>query len=216
MYGNTFYRSMSAIFHMLRHPYDGVRWCLNRLDKKTAIDNRVPWISYSAIDYLDSKIQPGMTVFEYGGGGSTLYFLDKGCSVVTAENSKFWSEQIKKEVDDISKLEIRLVEMSVTPTLSESDLARHYINQIQDGGPWDIVLIDGVDGTPSVRVECARYALTHLKPNGMIILDDSWRKSYSPVPQILEEYVRHEFWGLGPARLGVTKTDVWDKLYNTL
>src|SRR4051812_28959184 len=49
----------------------------NLLNGKTPLDLEIPWFSYSAVDFLESFLQPSMTVCEYGSGGSTLFFAKR-------------------------------------------------------------------------------------------------------------------------------------------
>jgi hypothetical protein len=160
-----------------------------------------------------------MRVFEYGGGGSTLYFLKRGCAVKTVENSRFWRDKIVAHVRADNRLEAASFEMVLVEMVERPDgmdetqveSSRQYIAKIDEGGPWDVVFVDGVDGNPPVRIECVRRAREMLTADGVIILDDAWRDEYAPVPKILKDFHRREFWGLGTSRWGVTKTDVYHR-----
>lgn len=72
---------------------------------------------------------------------------------------------------------------------------------------WDVVLIDGADIVP--RVDCAKAALRRIASDGLLVLDDAYRVEYAEVVSILQGWRRLQFWGLGPGRRGVTKTDVY-------
>ena len=39
--------------------------------------HEIPWMNYGIIDFLESRLNNKMTVFEYGSGASTLYFAKK-------------------------------------------------------------------------------------------------------------------------------------------
>jgi hypothetical protein len=51
--------------------------------------------------------------------------------------------------------------------------------------------------------------LANVLPGGLLVLDDAYRPSYAPAREVLREWRRLEFWGLGPGRRGVTKTDIY-------
>jgi hypothetical protein len=44
---------------------------------------RLPWLPFVLQEELEERVGAGTRVFEFGGGGSTLYFLDLGAVVVT-------------------------------------------------------------------------------------------------------------------------------------
>ena len=96
MEGTNLFRVRSALGHMLLRPKDAGRWLLdNVLLRRTAIERDLPWMSWKAIDFLQGYITPGLRVFEWGGGGSTIFFADRGCHVTTIESSEFWKDGIQ-------------------------------------------------------------------------------------------------------------------------
>jgi len=52
----------------------------------------LPWLNFAAIDFIKNFLEnkKNLQVFEYGSGGSTLFFLKKGYSVVSIEHCKEW------------------------------------------------------------------------------------------------------------------------------
>ena len=49
---------------------------------------------------------------------------------------------------------------------------RPYVAQVADGGPWDLIVIDG-----RCRAACLEAAI-HTKQNGLILFDNSSRRRY--------------------------------------
>jgi predicted O-methyltransferase YrrM len=154
-------------------------------------------------------------VFEWGGGGSTLFFLDHGCSVVTVESQERWLQEILKRVGSSSvNLDLRF------RPLSDDDFAANeaYVNAVHNGAPWDLILVDGEEKAGATRLRCVEAARTAIASGGVIVLDDAWRHEYDAISGVLlgtsafGDFRREEFWGVGPARFGVTKTDVYKKL----
>jgi len=68
--------------------------------------NSIPWITYSAIDFLTPRINREMKVFEYGSGGSTLWWAGKVKSVVSIEYDKNWYEKIKSKTERKSNVKL--------------------------------------------------------------------------------------------------------------
>ncbi len=58
----------------------------------------VPWFTYGAIDFIDYQIPPSVRVLELGGGGSTLFWLQKGATVVTIESDVNWLTVLEREI----------------------------------------------------------------------------------------------------------------------
>lgn len=57
---------------------------------------RMPWISFPGpIDLLSKTLGPADGVFEYGGGGSTLFWIDRVAEVVTVEHDAEWFNALK-------------------------------------------------------------------------------------------------------------------------
>jgi hypothetical protein len=210
MYGNTLTRSMGALTHMVTRPRDGVRWWKDRLGgKKSPIAKALPWISWPCIDFLTSAIRPGMRVFEWGGGGSTFFFLRAGCNVTTVESNEYWKQQIDQALAESPDL-ARRSELRLIPASSQKPAnISAYIESVRTGGPWDIILVDGLQESYLSRMECLNAAISHVKPGGYLVLDDAYRTDYADAPNVLSDFTRREFWGLGPSRMGVTKTDVY-------
>lgn len=209
MHGNRATRSLRAISEMILYPRDGWRWSMDKIHRQSPIGQGLPWMSYKVIDYLDTLNFTGKRVFEWGGGGSTLYFLSKNCYLTTIESSADWAALITSKVQAYGVREnyqLRVID-------AETGRREHidqYVNAIDDREfDWDLVVVDGLEESYLSRVECVRKAVGAVAPGGMLILDDAWRKEYSIVPEILRGWSRMSFKGLGPARYGVTQTDVY-------
>ena len=57
-------------------------------DKKESIDNEgpVPWFTYPAIRMLEKIITPDLRVFEYGSGGSSIWWSERVNEVYSIEH----------------------------------------------------------------------------------------------------------------------------------
>src|SRR5882724_10582455 len=89
-----------VIGNLILHP-QYISRCLthNVLNGKTPLDLEIPWFSYAAIDFLDGFVQPDMKVFEYGSGGSTLFFARRAKSVVSVEDNAKWFEWVSRRLE---------------------------------------------------------------------------------------------------------------------
>lgn len=211
MYGNTFTRSIHGLAHLARRPDHALQWLEDRRSRRTPIDRRLPWFSYTAIEAISPWLKPGMSAFEWGGGGSTLYFAGRGCRVTTVESHAAWAERIRSGLEAIGRsgaVEIR----AVAAETQDSQLVREYVETFAEGGPWDVVVIDGLEERYVSRMDCVRFVAARpecVARGGCVIVDDAWRPAYDDAPRVLSMFRRQACWGLGPCRMGVTRTDLY-------
>jgi hypothetical protein len=210
MYGNTLTRSLDAFGQMIRRPHHGARWVRDRIDKQSPIQMGLPWTSWTCIDYLRRTVKPGTRVFEWGGGGSTLFWARMGCHVVCVESNEYWKGQIEQQIakampESAGKVQIRFVPAET----AQPDAVRAYVEAVKDGAPWDIILVDGLEESYVSRMDCLKMTPSAIKPDGFVLLDDSWRPRYDEAPTIMAGFDQTKFWGLGPARMGCTRTDMY-------
>lgn len=141
----------------------------------------IPWYTYPAIEYFNQLNAKGLRIFEYGSGNSSLYWAHKGADVWSVEHDVAWHENMRTKSAQLKGLFLHE---------SPSD----YASAIEGvGGEFDLIVIDG-----AWRNECAVAALPYLRPNGMIILDNSdW---YTDVARFFKEkgFFQVDFSGFGP------------------
>ncbi|NVO13646.1 MAG: SAM-dependent methyltransferase [Rhodoplanes sp.] len=151
----------------------------------------LPWLTYPAIDFLDSLELRGRRVFEFGSGGSTLFWARRGATVCSVEHHVPWFEKMKKHAGGTIML------------IGQPDLAK-YPEEIRALGEFDIILVDGAE-----RMNCTRSAIEHLAPDGMLILDNSeW---YPNCCKFLrdKELTQIDFCGFGPLNSFTSTTSVF-------
>jgi hypothetical protein len=115
----------------------------------------IPWYTYPAVEYLRQLDFRHRSVFEYGSGNSTLFWSAVAERVVSVEHEQEWYERMR----------------AVAPANCQMLFASNddnYLNAIRQGAPYDVIIIDG-----QIRLRCAAVAVEHLRPGGLIILDNS-------------------------------------------
>ena len=158
-------------------------------------ENPIPWFTYPMNDFIDSRLKKDMNVFEYGSGNSTLYFAQKVNHIVSVEHELSWYNLVKKKIPG-----------NVTYIFCKTDDSNGYPEVILKSDiDFDIIIIDG-----RKRVECAKIAICKLKPNGVIIWDNSLRERYSEGLSFLRNrnFKRVDFRGLNPIGVSNTVTSV--------
>lgn len=120
----------------------------------------LPWYTYPAIEYIRQLDFHDSVVFEYGSGFSTLFWAARARHVVSVEDEEEWYGQLRPQLP--SNCELFL----------ETDLARYVdvIHRYPDG--FDVIVVDG-PARGRTRLKCSRAAVEHLRPGGLIILDNS-------------------------------------------
>lgn len=205
------------------------RW-INLLDKNP-LNEKQPWITFKAIDFITRNARETDKVFEYGGGGSTLYFLGKVKEVVTAEHNGEWFHMLQKKIDSANSTRWRgqliLPEKDVdTANLNKSHPADYFsedpmfrnntfraystfICQFEDEY-FDMVLIDG-----RARTSCLYHAIPKVKMGGFLVLDNAERKYYlQNNSMLLEKSYRLLINDMGPVPYSpyFSQTAIWQRI----
>ncbi len=155
------------MIYSLRHngPLFEDGWFRSNREKSSVDANGepIPWITYPALDFIRKRITPNLTVFEYGSGGSTIWWANRVKNVVSVEHDREWYEKIKSiHNNNVNLRHINLI------------YGGEYSKSVRECGVhFDIIVVDGRD-----RVSCIKQSVDFLKPNGIIILDNSDRVEY--------------------------------------
>jgi tRNA A58 N-methylase Trm61 len=151
--------------------------------------DETPWLTYRAIAWLEARLRPEMTVYEWGSGGSTLFFARRVAHVISVEHDATWHGQVRAALDGnrIANAVLRLIVPEDLPLeeLATQRLPAEYLSgvpamagksfeqyvrsiDVHDDMSFDLVLIDG-----RARMSCLRHCLTKVKPGGAVVLDNA-------------------------------------------
>lgn len=150
----------------------------------------LPWISLPATRWLRAHLHPGMRVFEWGSGSSTVFFAARVGGVVSVEHDRAWYERVGAELEKrkIGNVDLRFVSLEArdAPPTGAADHrpASAYAATILDfpDAHFDAVVVDGRE-----RAACLRAARSKVKPGGWILLDNSERAQYAAAFALFEE-----------------------------
>lgn len=168
----------------------------------TASGAPLPWYTYGAIDFLERRLSPGLTVFEYGTGYSTLWYAERVARVVGVESDRDWA----------ARLAPRLPANAAITVETELDRYRNAILGAEDR--FDVVAIDGLS-----RPECAAAAVERLSGGGVLVWDNSDRAEFQATLTTLlaPRGFRHiPFRGLVPGSRDIGETSVVYRTENCL
>jgi hypothetical protein len=126
--------------------------------------NIKPWMDKTEIEKIIVYLKPEYKMFEWGCGGSTLYFSKYVSLYRSIENNYKWFRKISNLIS--SNTEIY--------HYPNTDNYNNYINAISNyEDQYDVILIDG-----RCRVKCAIQAKSHLRNNGLLFVHDYFNRPY--------------------------------------
>lgn len=143
----------------------------------------LPWLPYPLIDFLAARLQPDMSVFEYGCGNSTLWLCSRVRDVVAVENNPTWASRIKAVMPPNGKMMLECDAVQYAATINTFD-------------KFDLIVVDGIQ-----REACYQLAIRHLTERGVILADDSARDDFQQSWPLLQAQGFREitFTGITPS-----------------
>lgn len=191
-------------------------WVRSLQLRGTGLVDRRPWINFDAVASLEKLLHHTSRVFEYGSGGSTLFFADRVRELVSVEHDPGWFKRVQAEMG--ARTHACWIPHLVSPSPSivpathlpsdpdayvSADMQfsgfsfRDYavtIEAYQDNS-FDLVLIDG-----RARPSCFKHALHKVKFGGTIVLNNAQRPQYAYIDMMARAlgFEIEEFWGPAP------------------
>lgn len=181
----------------------------------------IPWISPDAIRALSRLLNNEMIGFEYGSGGSTIFYSKLLKSVHSVEHYEPWFDKVGTMLStlEISNAKLDLIlpnvpvdqqhlsskaQISMTPEdyPVKDAVFDKYVRAIDKYADLsiDFVSIDG-----RARVSCAERAIPKLKSGGILLLDNAERARYKKIHSLLGS------WTQISTTTGLTDTTIWRK-----
>jgi len=208
MYLTNRERLLKVLFKLFSRPSQVPSYLSNLITKNSPLQLQLPWWSYDAINYL-SKLKFNNT-FEWGSSGSTLFLASLSKQLTTIENDFDWCNRLQFELKENQVVNISLLKKNIDLSSPENFKQSDYFSSLEK--KYDLIAIDGEDhfgpdSTWSARVECFEKAQDYIETKGLIVVDDSWR--YPEIEKLSNATTYLRFESLGPARKGVTSTDIY-------
>ncbi len=204
-------------------------WRRSQHPDANPLRDRRPWLTFSATRFLQRHLRSTMQVFEYGAGGSTLFFAARVANVVSVEHDSAWAAQVQAALVQEQRLNatVHLIPPESDPACDGQDPAdpeayvssapqyrgmsfRKYAAHL-DGWPdasFDLVMVDG-----RARPGCLCHARSKVKPGGWLLLDNAERAHYHPALRSLEAegWRKRDFSGPGPRVAMFWRTWIWQR-----
>ncbi len=191
--------------HLLRaDSYLQVRGWFRSFREGKAVDASgaaLPWMTYAAIEFLEERAGRGLRVFEFGAGGSTLWWAARVHAVVSCELDRGWYQSLSQ----IAPANVQLVHAE--PGVAYAEQVSRWPEK------FDLIVIDAEE-----RVACARRAVAALRPGGVIVWDNSEREAdaegYAHLLSLGFKELR--FSGMGPINPYGWRTSIFYRAENCL
>jgi hypothetical protein len=204
-------------------------WRLALEPGRTSMKDKLAWITFPSIDAIKKILTKDMVLFEYGSGGSTLFWANQIQHVTSVEHDAAWYSNVKQVLlnEHVHNVDYYLFEAEPDPdykgksaynpkdyiSTDEHSVGMKYERYVKkiDEYPdehFDIILVDG-----RARPSCIEHAIAKLKVNGYLVVDNTERDYYlQPFPFNKGEWQRKDYPGPVPYIYHFTQTTLLKKL----
>jgi beta-phosphoglucomutase-like phosphatase (HAD superfamily) len=144
-------------------------------------------MTFEAIRLIERLMPASARVFEYGSGGSTLFFGRHSAQVVSVEHDSSWFEQVRAATAGFPNVELVLAQPRLPVDEAEAAVAssspafagQTFVDYaaVVDRFPdhhFDLLVVDG-----RARPSCFFRAAPKVRIGGLVVLDDSERPAYA-------------------------------------
>lgn len=188
-----------------------------------AVADGQPWFTFRCTAWLEKFLTSEMTIFEWGSGGSTLFFAPRVKKLISVEHDPAWYQLVTQALHDngLMSAQLLLHPPQPAPNISEQPSPfnfrswdkhfstasfEHYVKAIDEfpDQSFDLVVADG-----RARLSCVMRALPKVRPDGFLLLDDSQRPYYRAADEQLARMRRIDFYGPTPYHPIFKQTTLW-------
>jgi predicted O-methyltransferase YrrM len=143
---------------------------------RAALKNGEPWIVPESLDFVKDIVKKTWHVFEWGSGGSTVFWSRTCKDVITVESNENWvvrTTRMMESFDCPDNWTLRFIERDDDYGNRPFDKYADAILKHKDES-FHLIF---VDGEATSRERCIDNSIAKLRPGGYIVLDNSnWYK----------------------------------------
>lgn len=214
--GRRIARRLRAVPGALAHDPASARyaheWFASLCFGRNPLDTQLPWLPFKARRWLCEHVDRGTSVFEYGSGGSTLFFAKTAGRIVSVEHDPAWFarvsdalaatslhnyEHLLREPEPLEAGDARAGSWRSSRVEFAGHSFERYVKSIDDqpDRSLDLAVVDG-----RARLACLERAVPKLRRGGHLMLDNSERPEYASAFSALARFPRLDLYGLAPHR----------------
>lgn len=205
------------------------QWSASQRIGATALAQGEPWITFAARDFLESYLSSSMRVFEYGSGGSSIFFSQRVAFGISIEHDSEWYRLVQNRLAElgISNWRVKNVGPDSDPPKNDGNVLnpasyatsesgyrhlsfRSYAAAVDDepDNSTDVVMLDG-----RARPSCFLHSRPKVRAGGLLVLDNSERPHYQYIHETLREFGwrKRVLAGPGPYGWKFWSTTIWQR-----
>lgn len=212
----------------IRHFSHFNKWRNSTRAGNSPLNDQSPWITYESRRKLERLLKPDFTIFEFGAGGSSVFFSKYVKKVTTVEHDEQWLKLVENKMASLKrtnwtgyfvppeKIQPGPIDFSDPGLFLSADTNyegmsfEKYASAIDQypGEHFDLVMVDG-----RARPGCIKKALPKVKKGGFLVIDNSERDYY--LKQIDLRAMGFDLFfndfGPGPYNVEFWQTTIWRK-----
>jgi hypothetical protein len=174
--------------------------------RHTPLELGMPWWSFGAVAAVGRLLKPGMDVFEFGSGGSSIFPAERAGAVTCVEDEVKWASLVQDEAVRRGLRNLTVLHQPFDFHRTRDFEASGYLAALGECA-FDLIVVDGKEESEQVRDVCFWKAEERIKPGGFIVLDDSWRYPQAKARNQARGWTDYK--GTGYCRVGVTSTCIF-------
>lgn len=196
--------------------YDFPAFLKYSLQGKMPVELELPWINIAALRKLRTLLNENMVVFEYGSGGSTLFFAKRIKKICSVEFNPEWYALVKGQIcaKGYTNVDLHLLEPKKAGNLTAEEHNAvvnldysEYLNFISSfpDNYFDVIFIDGRERSLSLET-----SISKLRKGGIIVFDNSDRCRYqNAIEKHLHSFKMFKFYGPTVADINFSTTHIY-------
>ena len=191
--------------------------------KKLHINEELPWITRESFHFINSVLSDNLSIFEFGSGGSSIFFLKRAKHFVSVEHNSDWYQKVshlinsknysRKKIDyflreSSGQIEENYISISDKELELISNFYDDYISVIDSYSDnyFDLIIIDGKS-----RIKALDKSIPKLKCGGYLIFDNADRIHYQKRLKEINDWMVLESYGPTIFDMSFNQTNVYQK-----
>ena len=126
----------------------------------------LPWLTRDMNEFLTGYLTREHTLVEFGSGRSTIWFARRVGRIISCEHHRDWHTSVTQRMKDAGLDASTYIHAGEVPETYIAPATKALAELTKDGKA-DVILVDGIH-----RDHCALWALDHVRPGGVILVDN--------------------------------------------